>query len=87
MMMPHPCRQLGNSFFVVVLLVAPLVCLAELPDLSSYKNSEQLSPDFQLFWTANESASAIHVAMRGRTAGWLALGISEVGAMIGSGMC
>ena len=83
--MPHPCHLLGKALFLVVLLAAPYLCVAQLPELRSYENSEQLSSDFQLFWTSNESASAVHVAMRARTSGWLALGISEVGAMIGSG--
>ncbi|GJP40457.1 hypothetical protein CLOM_g138, partial [Closterium sp. NIES-68] len=43
-----------------------------------------LDPRFELFWSVNSSDATIHVAARAQTAGWLAIGISEIGSMVGS---
>lgn len=57
-----------------------------LPPLSSYTSSLELEPDtVYLFWTHNESDARLNMAVHAKTAGWVAVGISEVGAMVGSG--
>ena len=76
-----------SSLVALVLVVLHVCSTTALPDVTSYGNHEKLSPDFHLFWTPNDTSSTIHVAMRARTTGWLAFGISEVGSMVGSGNC
>ena len=74
-----------TSLFFLLLFVIHVGCTAALPDVTSYDSHVELSPDFHLFWTPNKTSSTVHVAMRARTTGWLAFGISEVGSMVGSG--
>ncbi|GJP54932.1 hypothetical protein CLOM_g13941, partial [Closterium sp. NIES-68] len=54
------------------------------PELTSYSSVALLDPRFELFWSVNSSDATIHVAARAQTAGWLAIGISEIGSMVGS---
>ena len=78
-------------FISVSLLLCPIraVIAASLPDLSSYANYVALSPDYLLFWTVespeDENSRSASFAVSARTAGWVALGISEVGSMAGAG--
>ncbi|CAI7794143.1 unnamed protein product [Closterium sp. NIES-53] len=53
--------------------------------LSSYSNVALLDPRFELYWTINDSDATIRMAARAKTAGWLAIGLSEIGSMVGSG--
>ncbi|CAI5478453.1 unnamed protein product [Closterium sp. Yama58-4] len=41
-------------------------------------------PRLELHWTVNDSDATIRLAVRANTAGWLAIGISEIGSMAGS---
>ncbi|CAI5520248.1 unnamed protein product, partial [Closterium sp. Naga37s-1] len=52
--------------------------------LSSYSNLALLDPRLELHWTVNDSDATIRLAVRANTAGWLAIGISEIGSMVGS---
>ncbi|CAI7861589.1 unnamed protein product [Closterium sp. NIES-53] len=52
--------------------------------LSSYSNVALLDPRLELHWTVNDSDATIRLAVRANTAGWLAIGISEIGSMVGS---
>ncbi|CAI5486919.1 unnamed protein product [Closterium sp. Naga37s-1] len=52
--------------------------------LSSYSNVALLDPRFELYWTVNDSDATIRMAARAKTAGWLAIGLSEIGSMVGS---
>ncbi|CAI5491523.1 unnamed protein product [Closterium sp. Naga37s-1] len=52
--------------------------------LSSYSNVALLDPRFELYWTINDSDATIRMAARAKTAGWLAIGLSEIGSMVGS---
>ncbi|CAI5527452.1 unnamed protein product [Closterium sp. Naga37s-1] len=55
-----------------------------LPDISSYDNVAMLSDGFELHWSVNDTAATISIAAKAQTAGWLAIGLSEVGTMVGS---
>ena len=59
--------------------------LPSLPSLSSYQNSLLMDDSYKLYWTVDAATSRIHVAVRARTKGYIGLGISEIGAMVGSG--
>eukprot|EP00475_Leptophrys_vorax_P029026 TRINITY_DN4232_c0_g1_i7.p1 TRINITY_DN4232_c0_g1~~TRINITY_DN4232_c0_g1_i7.p1 ORF type:complete len:617 (+),score=18.32 TRINITY_DN4232_c0_g1_i7:188-2038(+) len=70
---------------IILVLAIIHAAVADLPALSSYENSALLDPgNFELYWSVNSTAETIHFAARARTSGWLAIGISEQGAMIGS---
>lgn len=56
-----------------------------LPSLSSYQFSLSLSDDYQLFWTIDNATAIIRVAVNAKTSGYVGLGFSEIGAMVGSG--
>ena len=58
---------------------------AALPALSSYEHSLELDPSYRLFWTVDAATSRIQLAVSARTVGYVALGLSEVGAMVGTG--
>ncbi|CAI5988650.1 unnamed protein product [Closterium sp. NIES-64] len=58
---------------------------ASLPEsLSTYSNVALLDPRFELYWTVNSSDATIHMALNAKTTGWFAIGISEIGSMVGS---
>ena len=58
---------------------------AAAPALSSYEHTLELDPSYRLFWTVDAATSRIQLAVSARTAGYVALGLSEVGAMVGTG--
>ena len=72
-----------------LLLLSPLSLAgsSSLPALSSYANSISLDPKYDLYWTADTSASPdkVSFAVRVQTKGYVAFGISEVGGMVGTG--
>eukprot|EP00245_Coleochaete_scutata_P017234 TRINITY_DN834_c0_g4_i1.p1 TRINITY_DN834_c0_g4~~TRINITY_DN834_c0_g4_i1.p1 ORF type:complete len:1008 (-),score=127.44 TRINITY_DN834_c0_g4_i1:889-3912(-) len=73
--------------FVAVTLTVLLCTMATVStalDTSSYAGMEQLDPGFLLYWQLNQPDSSIRFAIKAKTAGYVALGISEVGAMVGS---
>ncbi|CAI5473052.1 unnamed protein product [Closterium sp. Yama58-4] len=84
-----------NSWCLLLLLVAfaTVVCnhsasaddATSLPEsLSTYSNVALLDPRFELYWTVNSSDATIHMAVNAKTTGWFAIGISEIGSMVGS---
>ncbi|GJP34919.1 hypothetical protein CLOM_g19397 [Closterium sp. NIES-68] len=78
----HPSSEggaFGGAFGGAILGAA-----SSLPELSSYSNMALLDPSFELFWSVNASDATIHVAAKAQTAGWLGIGISESGGMVGS---
>ncbi|CAI5466063.1 unnamed protein product [Closterium sp. Yama58-4] len=43
-----------------------------------------MSDRFELHWSVNDTDATIRIAVKAQTAGWLAIGLSEVGTMVGS---
>ena len=60
---------------------------ADAPALSSYAKSLQLDAKYELYWTADTSASKpkINFAVHAQTKGYVGFGISEAGGMVGTG--
>lgn len=77
--------------FLLLLLVpflfsSPALAQAStLPALSSYANKEALDDAFSFYWTFGTSPPRLDMAIQAKTNGWVALGFSEVGAMVGTG--
>eukprot|EP00245_Coleochaete_scutata_P017231 TRINITY_DN834_c0_g1_i1.p1 TRINITY_DN834_c0_g1~~TRINITY_DN834_c0_g1_i1.p1 ORF type:complete len:951 (-),score=143.11 TRINITY_DN834_c0_g1_i1:668-3520(-) len=67
-------------------LVCSMAMVSSALDTSLYSRMEQLDPAFILHWQLNQTDSSIRFAIKAKTAGYIALGISEVGAMVGSDM-
>ncbi|CAI5491469.1 unnamed protein product [Closterium sp. Naga37s-1] len=51
--------------------------------MSSYDNVAMMSDGFEQHWSVNDTEATIRIAAKAQTAGWLAIGLSEVGTMVG----
>lgn len=49
--------------------------------LGVYERSQNLSPSYNLYWTADKSGQTIKIAVVAKTVGWVGLGISPNGGM------
>lgn len=75
-----------TAVLLLTLALGPALVAAQMPALESYAQGAVLADDTAYFyWTVNETDMSIHMAVRAKTSGWVAVGISEVGAMVGSG--
>ncbi|CAI5486974.1 unnamed protein product [Closterium sp. Naga37s-1] len=81
-------RLFGSATACLVLLLISAGGIngqpAALPEISSYDNAAMMSDGFELHWSVNDTAATIRIAAKAQTAGWLAIGLSEVGTMVGS---
>lgn len=79
-------RALPAVLLLVTLALGPALVAGQMPALESYAQGAVLQDDAAFFyWTINETDKSIHMAVHAKTSGWVAVGISEVGGMVGSG--